>query len=298
MCSFSYTFSTVYKNSSFDLLPQYCMSMWWFDKLTTEPNNTSVGQIVAKVLIGLVIGLIIAFLVFIITILFNTMITQWVRALSSSGSISWNPVLPGIFMLIAFIASLTGNIIVATVYNLLYTSKYYDMSKMLSLILISQIIIFFILAPVYILFWDSILWLFIIVAFHSIFSVFISYSLMEFTTNPNYSASNLIGGVIWFCITLLVFLWFYRSFGASDFGLDSTSNQKIKLLIAIPPLLSYTLIPLCYCLREKLYYKFYEMGNNFFFVPSLSDVVYDQSTGKSQNGEEVQASEDDINVDL
>lgn len=274
------------------------MSMWWFDKLTTEPNNTSVGQIVAKVLIGLVIGLIIAFLVFIITILFNTMITQWVRALSSSGSISWNPVLPGIFMLIAFIASLTGNIIVATVYNLLYTSKYYDMSKMLSLILISQIIIFFILAPVYILFWDSILWLFIIVAFHSIFSVFISYSLMEFTTNPNYSASNLIGGVIWFCITLLVFLWFYRSFGASDFGLDSTSNQKIKLLIAIPPLLSYTLIPLCYCLREKLYYKFYEMGNNFFFVPSLSDVVYDQSTGKSQNGEEVQASEDDINVDL
>ncbi|MBP7007871.1 hypothetical protein KBB05_04060 [Patescibacteria group bacterium] len=62
--------------------------------------------------------------------------------------------------------------------------------------------------------------------------------------------------------------------------------------------MSYTLIPLCYCLREKLYYKFYEMGNNFFFVPSLSDVVYDQSTGKSQNGEEVQASEDDINVDL
>lgn len=274
------------------------MAIGWFDKLTTEPNNTSVGQIVAKVLIWLVIGLIIAFLVFIITILFNTIITQGVRALSSSGSISWNPVLPGIFMLIAFIASLVGNMIVATIYNLLYTNKYYDMSKMLSLIIISQIIIFFILAPIYMLFWDSILWLFIIVAFHIIFSVCISYSLMEFTTNPNYSASSLIGWVVWFCITLLVFLWFYKSFGASDFGLDSTSNQKIKLLIAIPPLLSYTLIPLCYCLREKLYYKFYEMGNNFFFIPSLSDVVYDQSTGQSASGEQVQASEDEINVDL
>lgn len=46
------------------------------DTLTIEPNNTSVGQIVAKIAIGLVIGLIIAFLVFIVTILFNSAIQQ------------------------------------------------------------------------------------------------------------------------------------------------------------------------------------------------------------------------------
>jgi hypothetical protein len=40
------------------------------------------------------------------------------------------------------------------------------------------------------------------------------------------------------------------------------------------------------------------MGNNFFFIPSLADVIYDQSTGKSNDGESVQASEDEINVDL
>lgn len=268
------------------------------DKLTTEPNNTSVAQIVAKVALGFVVGLIIAFLVFTITILFNSVIQQWVRALSTSGQISGNPVLPLIFMLIAFIACLSGNAIVAMIYNLLYTSKYYDMGKMLSLISVAQIIIFFIMSPIYMIFRDSILGLFIIVAFHIIFAVFISYSLMEFSTNPNYSASDLIGGVIGFCITLLVFLSFYKSFGAAEFWLDTASTQKIKMLIAIPPLLSYTLIPLCYCLWEKLYYKFYEMGNNFFFIPSLADVIYDQSTGKSNDGESVQASEDEINVDL
>jgi tetrahydromethanopterin S-methyltransferase subunit B len=46
------------------------------DKLTTEPNNTSVAQIVAKVALGFVVGLIIAFLVFTITILFNSVIQQ------------------------------------------------------------------------------------------------------------------------------------------------------------------------------------------------------------------------------
>lgn len=183
-----------------------------FDNISMEPNNTSVGQIVAKVLMGFVIGLIIAFLVFVVTILFNTIIQQGVRALSSNTPVGGNPILPLIFLLIAFIASLSGNALVAMIYNLLYTEKYYDLSKMISLISIAQIVIFFIMAPIYFVFWDSILGLFIIVAFHIIFSVFISYSLMEFTTNPNYSATDLIGGVIGFCITLLVFLSFYKSF--------------------------------------------------------------------------------------
>lgn len=274
------------------------MSSALFDKLTIEPNNTSVGQIVTKVLLWFIIGLVIAFLVFVITILFNTVIQQWVRALSTSGHITGNPVLPLIFMLIAFIASMSGNALVAMIYNLLYTNKYYDMGKMLSLISISQIIIFFIMAPMYMLFWDSILGLFIIVAFHIIFWVFISYSQMEFTTNPNYSSSDLIGWVIGFCITLLLFLSFYKSFGAAEFGLDNASTQKIKMLIAIPPLLSYTIIPLFYCLWEKTYYKFYEMGNNFFFIPSLSEVVYDQWSGKDADGELVQASDEEINVDV
>lgn len=47
-----------------------------FENISVEPNNTSVGQIVAKVLMGFVIGLIIAFLVFVVTILFNTIIQQ------------------------------------------------------------------------------------------------------------------------------------------------------------------------------------------------------------------------------
>lgn len=283
--------------SLFSFLATFIMSSG-LDKLNIEPNNTTVGQIVAKICIGLVIWLIIAFLVFVITILFNTVIQQWIRALNSNTQVAGNPILPLIFMLIAFIASLSGNSLIATIYNLLYTGKYFDLSKMMSLISLSQIIIFFILAPLYLVFRDSILSLFIIVAFHIIFAVFISYSLMEFTTNPNYSASDLIGGMIGFCITILIFLSFYKSFWAAEFGLDNASNQKIKMLIAIPPLLSYTIIPLCYCLREKLYYKFYEMGNNFFYTPSLNEVIYDQSLGTWPDEQQGQVNEDEINVEM
>lgn len=267
------------------------------EKLATEPNNTTVGQIVAKLVIGLIIGLIIAFLVFVVTILFNTAIQQGVRAISNDTAVWGNPVLPLIFLLIAFIANMSWNMLIWSVYNLLYTNKYYDLGKIISLIAVSQIIIFFIMAPLYLLFWDSILGLFIIVAFHVIFGVFVSYSQMEFSTNPNYSGSQLIGGVIGFCVTLLVFLAFYKSFGAAEFGLDNASTQKVKMLIAIPPLLAYTLLPLAYALREKLYYLFYENGNNFFYIPSLSEVMYDQSTGQWQDGEE-KSNDEDINVDL
>ncbi|MFA7284503.1 MAG: hypothetical protein WC004_01615 [Candidatus Absconditabacterales bacterium] len=276
------------------------MSSLELEKLTTEPNNTPVGQIVAKVIMGFIIGLIIAFLVFVVTILFNTVIQQGVRAISTDSQVGGNPILPLIFMLIAFIASMSGNMLIGTVYNLLYNSKYYDLSKIMSLVSIANIVIFFIMAPVYMVFRDSILGLFIIVAFHVIFGVFISYSLMEFTSNPNYSGSNLIGGTIGFCITLLVFLAFYQSFGAAEFGLDNASTQKIKMLIAIPPLLSYTIIPFAFSLREKLYYKFYEMGNNFLYIPSLSEVTYDQATGQGTDGKDITeaGNDDDINVDL
>ena len=63
------------------------MSNLDIEKLTTEPNNTPVGQIVAKVIMGFIIGLIIAFLVFVVTILFNTVIQQGVRAISTDSQV-------------------------------------------------------------------------------------------------------------------------------------------------------------------------------------------------------------------
>jgi hypothetical protein len=41
--------------------------------------------------------------------------------------------------------------------------------------------------------------------------------------------------------------------------------------MVLPPILAYALIPLGSGIREKIYYKFYELGNNGFYIPSISE---------------------------
>lgn len=48
------------------------------------------------------------------------------------------------------------------------------------------------------------------------------------------------------------------------------------------------LIPFFHSLREKIYYKFFENGNNFLFLPSLSDII---------SSEENVTTNDDITVE-
>jgi hypothetical protein len=45
-------------------------------------------------------------------------------------------------------------------------------------------------------------------------------------------------------------------------------------------------IPFISTLWEKIYYKFYEMGSDFLYIPSISEVLVDE--------EEV----DEVNVDI
>ncbi|MEI7477489.1 MAG: hypothetical protein WCJ81_03015 [bacterium] len=98
----------------------------------------------------------IAFLMFIILVMVGSMIGQ---ALSnnaeSAGATSVNPLLPLIMMIIAFIATFIGNVILAGVYNLFYTTKYYDLGKMFSNSLLSNVIIFFMFAPLYLVFYND-----------------------------------------------------------------------------------------------------------------------------------------------
>ncbi len=62
-------------------------------------------------------------------------------------------------------------------------------------------------------------------------------------------------------------------------------NQNMLLL---PAILGYMLIPFFHSLWEKIYYTFYTNGNNFLFIPSLSEVL---------SSEENVTTNDDITVD-
>lgn len=94
--------------------------------------------------------------------------------------------------------------------------------------------------------------------------------MIESMTNPNYTWVYLIWATIGICLSILIFAIIFKLS-------DSQFKEGKVYLITLPPLLGYTLIPLCISLWEKMYFKFYEMGNNFLYLPSLSEIMVDET---------------------
>lgn len=236
--------------------------------LEIAPYNPTGWQISIKSLLWLIVGLFIAFLVFIMFLLIWGMLQE---ALSQriSGTMVVNPLLPLILLIIAFVGTFIGSIVLAGIYNLIYSDKYYDMGKMFSLTLTVNIITFVLFIGLYLLFANSIDELFFVLAIHIFFTVFVSICAIEISTNPNYAAVHLIGTAFWLTTSMLMFAIFYKM-------IDINEGNMARILIALPPVLAYFFIPLCHGIWEKLYYKFYSMWNNFFYVPSLTEVMVDE----------------------
>jgi hypothetical protein len=54
-------------------------------------------------------------------------------------------------------------------------------------------------------------------------------------------------------------------------------------LMLFPSILWFSLTPLCLGIWQKIYYKFYEMGNNWFYIPSLVEVIAEQEATEVDN---------------
>jgi hypothetical protein len=148
---------------------------------------------VGKVFIGILIGGVIAALLFVILSFMGGMFTS---AFGAKAGSTVNPMLSLILLFIGFLSTFIGNIGVGGIYSLFYSRKYYNTSKMFGLLFLTNGILFFFLAPIYIVFASQIDVLFLILGFHVLFSVFTSAAQIEFSTNPNYSASALMGNVL------------------------------------------------------------------------------------------------------
>jgi hypothetical protein len=172
--------------------------------LEIPPYNPTGRQILIKTLLGLIVGIFIAFLIFITLILVGGIIQE---ALSNSlaGNNAVNPLLPLILIIIAFVGIIVGMVMIAGMFNLLYTDKYYDMAKMFSLTLMVNVALFILFIPLYAMFGSNTNELFFVLGFHIIFAVFVSYTAMEISTNPNYAAVHLIGTSLAMTIALLLF---------------------------------------------------------------------------------------------
>jgi hypothetical protein len=232
-----------------------------------EPNNLSGRQVIGRTFTWLAVGWIIAALLFVVLTFIGGM---FITALGGPDSAGWlasrpNPLLPLILLFIGFLSTFIGNISISGLYSLFDSKKYTNATKTFGLLLLTNGLLFFILAPIYLVFSSNIQTLFIVLWFHVLFSVFISACQIEFSSNPNYSGSAFMGNIIGFAAALLLYSIFYKTATNGD------TQQQTYLLMLLPSILWYTLIPLWAGIREKIYYKFYEMGNNGFFIPSPSE---------------------------
>lgn len=169
-----------------------------------------------------------------------------------SGTIQINPLIPLILIVIAFVGTFIGSLMLSGTYNLIYPEKYYDMAKMFALTLIINIILFVLFAGLYIIFATNMSELFFVLALHILFTVFVTFAAIEMSTNPNYSAVHLIGAAFGLTVAMIGFAIAYKIIDVND-------GNNATIILALPPVLAYCFLPLMHGLREKIYYKFYSM---------------------------------------
>jgi hypothetical protein len=137
-------------------------------------------------------------------------------------------------------------------------------------------LLFFFFAPIYIIFNGDIDALFFLIGFHIVFSVYLSTTLIEVASNPHYTASHIIWSTMGVALAMLVFSIILK---ATD---NAAIQDKIYLFLLFPPVLWYACVPLVKWIRDMIYYKFYESGNDFFYIPSPSSVVTSGDTHEDE----------------
>lgn len=252
--------------------------------LTEKPNQSSWWEIFGKIFIGLVVWAVISWLLFMI-------LTAVWWSLTWIDSDSKNPILPLVLIVSGFLASFIGNLWVAWLYSLFFSKKYYNMSKSIWILLLTNWMLFIFLLPIYITFNWNLNWLFMILWFHIIIATFLSSQQMENMRNPNYSASALIWNTFSLALVMLIY-WFIRRY-----FVNVDAQNKTYIFLLIPPILSFCVIPLGLWIREILYYKFFEIWNNPFYAESKWE-LNKKELDYLQKEEKLNEIDEDINIDL
>ncbi len=247
--------------------------------LENKPYDPSGVQISLKTVFWFIVWLFIAFVSFILLIWTGGMIEEALTN-QTAQSYSANPLIWLMFLAVAFIATVIWNAVLSGIYNIIRPEKYYDFKKTTTLLIIFNVILFIIFFILYFLawqIWGDIEFLYRVFAFHILFSIFMSLVFIEIVTNPSYGWVYLLGAATGFVISLAIF-----------FILDKTlsSGWDQAYIILFPSVIWFTIISLFSGILEKIYYKFYEMWNNFLFIPSIEDVLVDEEE------------DDEINIDM
>ena len=238
------------------------------------PNDVSIWSFFGKIFIWLVVWICVA------ALLFGTLTAIWWLTWSDDGNI--NSMISILLPIIWFVVWFVWNLALALMYNIFFSKRYYNFSKMFWLIFTSSLILFVFFFIIYLLFKDmhslyAILW------FQIIFELFIAINLIDFLSQPNYSASSLMGNTLWCVLSAIIHLVI----------ISNMSNFNI-LLIVVSAILAYVMTIFGSWIWDAIYYKFYEWGNNPFYLPSLNELREERQ--KEENKKEKE--DEDVNVEV
>ena len=238
------------------------------------PSDVSFWSFFGKILIWLLVWICVAGLLF-----WSLAAVGWLTDIDDSKG---NPILWILLPVVWFIVTLVWNVTLAWLYSVFFSKRYYNFSKMFWLIFVSSLLVFplfvIISALFYFVFKVNIESLYFILKLQLVFSLFISLNLMDFLSQPNYSASSLMWNTIWTALALIVAL--FISWGVA--------------LVTVSAITTYTLAVLWAWIWDAIYYKFYEWWNNPFYLPSLNELREERQKEEIKKAKE----EEEVNVDI
>lgn len=249
------------------------------------PNDVSFWSFFWKIFIGIIVWVCVA------ALLLGWLGLSWITSSSDDGGL--NKMMSILLPIIWFIAWFVWNLALAWLYNIFFSKRYYNFGKMFWLIFASSLIIFVFFFAIFAL-WNSLFnnnvaLLYSVLWFQIIFELFISINLIDFLSQPNYSASSLIGNTLWFVLSVILHLLMIRLMR----GNDGVYHLNLRCILG-SAVLSYTMTVLGAAIWDAIYYKFYEWWNNPFYLPSLNELREDRKKEEVMKKEE----EEEVNVDV
>ncbi len=236
------------------------------------PNDVTAGSFFGKILLGAIVWICVA------ALLFATLSALWWLTWTDD---SVNSIIWVLLPVVGFIVWFVWNLALALLYNIFFSKRYYSLGKMAWLIFASSLIIFVFFFVPYLLFKDmntlyTLLW------FQIIFELFIAKNLIDFLSQPNYSASSLMWNTLWAILAVVVHL-----------VIVSMPDFNILLIIA-SAVIAYVMTAIWSWIWDAIYYKLYEWGNNPFYLPSLNELREERRKEEVKKAKE----NEEINVDM
>ncbi len=268
-------------------VPQIGNSQIWFNSVSNSnnmkkpdismfdnaPSDVTAWSFFGKILLGIIVWICVA------ALLFATLSALWWLTGSDD---SVNSIIWILLPVVGFVVGLVWNLALAWLYNIFFSKRYYSFGKMAGLIFASSLIILVFFFVPYLLYMDNMTVLYIMLWFQIIFELFIAKNLIDFLSQPNYSASSLMWNTLWAILAVVVHLL-----------LINTGDFSILLIIA-SAVIAYVMTVIWSWIWDAIYYKFYEWWNNPFYLPSLNELREERRKEEVKKAKE----DEDVNVDM